>query len=366
MNEQAEKRSSQKIISGSEEDNQSAAAMEKGEELPTPSEEIPAENDADSETARGDTDKPKKTRSKLPFIVIGAIVLIGAIGGLIYWLNARHYESTDDAFIDGDIVQISPKVSAYVTKVYVKGNQRVKKGDLLVELSAQDYQAKLEQAQAQLRAAQAQKNQSQAQVALTRATTNASQTQAQSGVQSAQNNVNQQSAAADAKRSQISQAQNAVKTAQANLAQTRAQAPQAQANVNLAQKEYNRRLTLFNNGDVSKESLDQATNALQAARSQLDAAEKQVIAAQSRVNEAQANVAVAQNNYQQSLAQVEVTKSQVGQSIGQLQDANAAPERIAVNESQIGNAEAGIAQAEAAIREAELQLSYTKISRKLS
>lgn len=320
----------------------------------------PVEETEDEEES-AETEEKKKPRSKLPFLIIGAVILIGAIGGLIYWLNARHYESTDDAFIDGDVIQISPKVSAYVAKIYVKSNQKVHKGDLLVELDTKDYEARLEQAQAQLRAAQAQKNQSQAQVALTRATTNASQTQAQSSVESARNNVEQQRAAANAKRSQISQAQNAVKTAQANLAQTRTQVPLAQANVNLAQKEYNRRLTLYNNGDVSKESLDQATNALQAAQSQLDAAQKQVIAAQSRVGEAQANVSVAQNNYQQSLAQVELTKSQVGESIGQLQDANAAPERIAVNETQIGNAEAGIAQAEAAVREAELELSYTKI-----
>ncbi|MGI9034781.1 MAG: efflux RND transporter periplasmic adaptor subunit [Pyrinomonadaceae bacterium] len=321
------------------------------------------ENEPKAETAsepKADA-APKKKKSKLPFIIGGAILLVAAIVGFLYWLHARQYESTDDAFIDGDIVQISPKISAYVTKVYVKSNQQVHKGDLLLELNAQDYEAKLEQAKAQLRAAEAQKNQSQAQVALTRATTNASHTQAQSGVEAARNNVQQQRAAADAKKAQIRQAQNAVKTAQANLAQVKATAPQAQANLNLAQKEYNRRLALYNHGDVSKESLDQANNALQAAQSQLDAAEKQIIAAQSRVGEAQANVTVTQNNYQQSLAQVQMTKSQVGESIGQLQDANAAPERIAASESQIGNAEAGVAQAEAAVHEAELELSYTKI-----
>ncbi len=306
-------------------------------------------------------EEKKKPRSKLPFLIIGAIVLVGAIGGLFYWLNARHYETTDDAFIDGDVVQISPKVSAYVTKVYIDSNQHVKKGDLLVELNPKDYETKLEQAQAQLRAAEAQKNQSQAQVALTRATTSATQTQAQSGIESARNNVEQQRAAADAKKSQINQAQSGVKTAQANLSQTRTQVPLAQSNLNLAQKEFNRRQTLFNNGDISRQSLDQATNNLQAAQAQLDAAEKQVIAAQSRVSEAQAGVAVAQNNYQQSLAQVELVKSQIGQSIGELQNANAAPERIAVNETQVGNAEASIAQAQAAVHEAELELSYTKI-----
>ena len=346
----------------------SAPTAEEISDKQTKAEEIsPETKTGETETAAQEEDSgedaaaPKKKKSKLLFVIGGAVLLVAAVGGLIYWLNARHYESTDDAFIDGDIVQISPKVSAYVIKVYVDSNQPVKKGELLAELDPKDYQARLEQAQAQLRAAQAQKNQSQAQITLTRATTSASQTQAQSGVAAAKNNVAQTRAAAAAKQAQIRQAQNAVKTAQANLAQVRATAPQAQANLNLAQKEYNRRLALYNHGDVSKESLDQAANALQAAQSQLDAAEKQIIAAQSRVGEAQANVAVAQNNYQQSLAQVELTKSQIGESVGQLQDANAAPQRIAVNEAQIGNADASIAQAQAAVHEAELELSYTKI-----
>lgn len=302
-----------------------------------------------------------KKRNKLPFFIIGAVVLVGGIAGLVYWLNARHYESTDDAFIDGDIIRISPKVSAYISKIYVKTNQTVHKGDLLVELDSKDYEAKLEQAKAQLHFAESQRTQSQAQVNLTRATTTASQTQARSNVSSAQNNVEQTRAAADAKQSQIRQAQNVVKTAQATLAQTKALGPQVAANLELAQKEYNRRLTLFNNGDISKQSLDQATNALQAARAEADAAQKQIIAAQSRVGEAQANVSVAQNNYQQSLAQIEQTKSQVGESIGRLQDANAAPERIDVSQTQVGNAEASIEQAQAAVHQAELELSYTKI-----
>ena len=167
--------------------------------------------------------------------------------------------------------------------------------------------------------------------------------------------------AANAKQSQIGQAQTAVKTAQANLAQTRTQVPQAQANLNLAQTEYDRRLALYNRGDVSKQSLDQATTTLQTAQAQLDAARKQVDAAASRVNEAQANVVTAQENYRQSVAQISLTQSQVNESTGRLQDAAAAPERIAVNESQVDTAEAQIAQAETAISQAELELSYTKI-----
>ncbi len=151
------------------------------------------------------------------------------------------------------------------------------------------------------------------------------------------------------------------RTAQANLAQTRAQLPQAESNVKLAETEYNRRLALFQKGDISQQSLDLATNALQNAQSQLNAAEKQVAAAQSRVDEANAGVATANDTYRQSLAQVDLTRSQVDESKGRLADAAAAPERIGVTEAQVDSAESQIAAAEVAVHQAEVELSYTKI-----
>lgn len=305
--------------------------------------------------------EPVKKRRRAPLFIIGGIMVVAAIAGLGYWLYARQFETTDDAFVEGDIVQVSPKVSAYISKIYVKGNQSVHKGDLLVELDPKDYEAKLEQAKAQLRTAQAQRGQAEANVSLTRATTGAAQTQAHANVQTTQNNVEQTRLAAQAKQSQVTQAQTAVKTAQATLAQTRTQIPQAEANLRLAQMEYDRRNALFSRGDISRQSLDQATTTLQTAQAQLDAARKQVEAAQSRVTEAQAGVGTAQENYKQSLAQIELTRSQVGESTGRLQDANAAPERVIVSESQVDTSAAGVEQAEAAVHQAELELSYTKI-----
>jgi len=367
MSERVEEKASKIEISANGNGNNNGKREVSQEQKQEKKEEIKAEQ-AEPETAEETaTTEPEenvaegKKKRRFPVAIVGAVALVAIIGGLVYWLYARQFESTDDAFIDADVVQVSPKVAAYVSKVYVKSNQQVHKGDLLVELNAQDFEVRLEQAKAQLRTAMAQKNQSQANVNLTRRTTEAGQTQARSGVETAQSNVEQTRAAADAKQSQIRQAQTAVKTAQANLAQTRTQIPQAQANLDLAQKEYNRRLALYNNGDISKQSLDQATTTLQTSQAQLDAARKQVDAAQSRVSEAQANVTTAQENYRQSLSQVNVTKSQVNEASGKLQDAEAAPERIAVSESQVGTSEASIEQAEAAVHQAELDLSYTKI-----
>src|ERR1700716_1600700 len=78
----------------------------------------------------------KRPVYKRPAFLIGAavVLLIVAIVGLRYWLYARSHESTDDAFIDGHIVQVSPKASGYIMKVYVTDNQNVNAGDLVAEI----------------------------------------------------------------------------------------------------------------------------------------------------------------------------------------------------------------------------------------
>src|SRR5678815_1154764 len=85
-------------------------------------------------------------RRKPVLVVLLIVFLTGAGVGVKYWLYARSHESTDDAFIDGHIVQISPKASGYVARLYVDDNQFVKIGDLLVELDARDYEARLDHA----------------------------------------------------------------------------------------------------------------------------------------------------------------------------------------------------------------------------
>jgi len=303
----------------------------------------------------------KSGKRRRIFIITAIAVLILSVSGLAYWIYARQFESTDDAFVDGDITQVSPRVAAYVKQVLVNGNQFVHKGDLLVELKPEDLEVRLEQAKAQLQTAQGQYAQAVANTTLTRQSTSATQLQAKYNVQTATGNVQQTRAGADAKRTQISQAQSAFNTAQATLAQTKAQVAQPEADVRLAQVEYDRRRVLFDHGDISRQSLDQALNALQNARSRLDAAHRQVDAAASRVDEARANVNTAQENYRQSVAQVNVTESQVGESQGRLAEANTAPQRIDVSQSQVESSKASVAAAEAAVHQAELELSYTKI-----
>jgi membrane fusion protein, multidrug efflux system len=71
------------------------------------------------------------------------------------WTGAARYESTDDAYMSGDITPLSAKVSGYIEKVAVGDYQSVRKGDLIVQIEDSDYRAALEQAEAGLAAAQA-------------------------------------------------------------------------------------------------------------------------------------------------------------------------------------------------------------------
>src|SRR5208282_1206768 len=79
-------------------------------------------------------------------IIVGSLVLILAI--VLWWLHARNYESTDDAFIDTRTVQISAQVAAAIVDVPVTDNQLVDAGAELVRLDDRDYIAARDETQA--------------------------------------------------------------------------------------------------------------------------------------------------------------------------------------------------------------------------
>ena len=83
-----------------------------------------------------------------------AVVLILLAGAGIYYFLYRGEVSTDDAAIDGHVVEISPKVAGYIKTVYVKDNQIVKAGDVIMEIDSRDYDLQVKNAQAALQAAQ--------------------------------------------------------------------------------------------------------------------------------------------------------------------------------------------------------------------
>ncbi len=98
--------------------------------------------------------KYMKKRVLIPFgIVIFFIVL-----GLYSFINSLSYQSTDDAFVEGRLIQIAPKVAGQVIALNVDDNDFVHKGDVLLEIDPRDYQNKVHELQGALNEAKANKD----------------------------------------------------------------------------------------------------------------------------------------------------------------------------------------------------------------
>jgi membrane fusion protein (multidrug efflux system) len=80
------------------------------------------------------------------FLLLGLVLGIGlaaACYGYRWWTVGQFIESTDDAYVGGEVTVIAPKVSGLIAEVAVTDNQAVHAGDLLVKLDDRDYRAAL-------------------------------------------------------------------------------------------------------------------------------------------------------------------------------------------------------------------------------
>jgi membrane fusion protein (multidrug efflux system) len=214
---------------GSEKDDQQGA-KEKPEEG--------GKSKEDKDKKEQEKEEPKQpVYKKHAFIIVASIIVILLlVGGIILRLILRQYVSTDDAYIDGHVTQVSPRASAQVLFLHVRDNELVHQGDLLVELDPTDYQVALDQAVAQVASSQGRLMQAKAQIE----TAKADVAQAIAAVDAAQ--VQLDNATRDLKRyeevderarsrEQLDDAQTTQKNAQAQLEQAQAKKASADANV---------------------------------------------------------------------------------------------------------------------------------------
>ena len=100
----------------------------------------------------------KKGLLDRPVLLIGvaAAVVVVLVASVLWWLHERHFESTDDAFIDAHIVRLAPQMAGRVTAVLADDNELVQPGQPLVVIDSSDALTRVAQAQAQRAQAQAQ------------------------------------------------------------------------------------------------------------------------------------------------------------------------------------------------------------------
>jgi membrane fusion protein (multidrug efflux system) len=219
------------------------------------------EHGKDDDAAKGDQKKPMPRWKKLLYWAIGlAILAVLITGAVLYWLYARQFVSTDDAFVDGYISRVSAQVSARVNELRVVDNQEVKAGQVLMELDPRDYQARVDQARASL-------------------------VQAQAAFAQAQAQVGQQQASVD-------QAQAQVRVQEANLSQQQQDLTRYQA---------------LDPRAIARQTVQNTSQGVKAGQAQVDAAKQAVASARAQVKAAE--------------AQVEASRAQVGQAQAQLDTA---------------------------------------------
>jgi membrane fusion protein, multidrug efflux system len=262
--------------------------------------------------------KPEGPPSRKKSIIILAVAAI-AVFCLGYYLYARGKVSTDDAFVDGRVHPITPRVAGYVNAVPVEDNQLVKAGDVLVVLDPTDYEVALAQTKADLAAAESQLTAQELGVPLQLSQTSSKVTSAKAQLESQQRSFDQAAKQRDA--------------AEQDAAQINAQLDQDKL-------DFARIKALRSKDAVSQSDLDTIENKRRGHEAQLRAAQATAEAASRRLESITADI---------KRLRSEITLAETGQEQAVIQDKEAAAQRAKVD------------LAREKVRQAELNLSYTRI-----
>jgi membrane fusion protein, multidrug efflux system len=291
--------------------NEPAPAPPAAERAPDPVEPVPAPANEPA---------PARARRRRALLAGGALAALAAVALGVHLFLTRGDQETDDAQVEADVVAIAPRVGGAVLRVLVRDDQQVKRGDLLFELDPADYQARVDQAEAELATAQAQAAAADAQVQVVEAT-------ARGGLAGASAAVSSSAASVQAAQAQVLAARAALR---------RAQAEAHKAGADLA------RARQLRQGDAI-------------AQAQLDTVEAAAQTADANVAAARAQVAAAEEAQR-------VAQGRVGEARGKLSQSTPIEAQIAAAHAGAELAHARVRGAQAALELARLQLSYTRVA----
>ena len=102
-------------------------------------------------------DKPANFIIAFKKKIIIALIAILIVGSFSYWFYSRRFVSTDDSYVNANVVQIAPRVGGQVASINVSNNQYVKQGQLLFTLDTEPFQIALDKALAELAINEAQR-----------------------------------------------------------------------------------------------------------------------------------------------------------------------------------------------------------------
>jgi membrane fusion protein (multidrug efflux system) len=129
----------------------SDSANTDGDDQPPSEEKDKGGQDKKQDEVNQKPSKLKDPKVRIGLLILGLLVVIAfAVWFTWYWTTGRYRQSTDDAFLQADQVQVSSKIAGYVQEVLVRDNEQVKAGQPLVRINPQDSHAAADQARAQV------------------------------------------------------------------------------------------------------------------------------------------------------------------------------------------------------------------------
>jgi membrane fusion protein, multidrug efflux system len=293
-------------------------------------------------------------------IAVVILVLIALVAGIRYMVYALAHQTTDDAKIDADQVQLTSKIEERVDRILVDTNQYVHKGQLLVQLDDQEERTRYANALATLAAAKEQARAAASTVALTRAQQAAQNQQNAGGVAQAQASIQVANAEFRSSQEQDAVAQAGIEAAQAELRAAQAGVPGALQNLRKAQADLSRTQSLVATGDFSRQQLDASAAAEKSSESAYEQAQQNVGVAEADVASAQQKAAAQAASTNGAQAGIALNQGGLLTAQGRLAESST-PERVAVPRA---NAEAASSQVATAATQAKIahdNLTYTQI-----
>ncbi len=299
------------------------------------------------ESSPGSSGRPPMKRRRLVLLAALLIAAGGSYGGYRYIWSLSH-ERTDDAQAEGHIHPVSSKVPGYVAEVCVKDNQVVAKGDVLVRIRPEDYQARARLAEARLAQAEADLNVAEHNASVLQGTTVAAIAQARAGVRRAE--------------AQLEAARKDAESAAAKLAAAIAARQQAQAQVQAAQADFNYASYNLRRVSTLRAQSQAAEDEAQLAEANYRSTEARLAAANESVNLSAAQIKAARNALAAAQAAVLAAEAWVEEQNGKLQEELTGPDQVRVAQARVELAQAGMQAARAQLDSARLELEYCTIT----
>jgi membrane fusion protein (multidrug efflux system) len=287
-------------------------------------------------------------------LLLAAGILFGIAGGWNRFVGGGSTQRTDDAYLRADITPLSTRVSGLVAQVAVADYQRVKAGDLLVQLKDEDFKAQVAQADAGVAAAQAalENNTKQKELQGSRIM------QAQAGVQAASAEIAQSGAAIEAAQADVANAQAGVDAAQAKIPEAQAAVEAAQADAERTILERRRQEALLELGSATKQKVEQVVADQERNAAILDSRKAELAQTRAMLESRRAELSKARAQVSLRHAEQQQARAQVASKSAELDAQN---KQRAVLDTQEQQLQAELNGKQEALKVAQTNLDYTRI-----